>query len=166
MNNSNGNERRVLLVKWKRGRQGTEMFSSLKEFCRTHPGFDYNMLADKLEVGHKMFENDELRIERRTVKSVPKPDFAKWYFWEFRYDEMAWEAGYRTVIQRILERGMEKEWKELIRFYGKDKIIKTLKEEIKFLPDGILEEVADYFGLKKEEMRCYIWKQSRPRLWI
>jgi hypothetical protein len=159
-------QKKALLVEWKNDRRGVEVFSSLKEFCSSHPGFDYTMLADQLAVGHRMFEDDVVRIEAKTIKFSPKPDFEKWFFWEFRYDEMDWMAGYRTIIQRILERGMEKDWKELIRYYGKDKIIKTLKEQIKFLPDGILEEVADYFGLKKEEMRCYIWKQARPRMWI
>jgi hypothetical protein len=166
MKSAKAHETEAVLVQWKNDGRGTEVFSSLRKFCRRHGGFDYKTLVHQLEVGHRMFEDEVVRVEAKVIHATPKPDFAKKFFWEFVYDSINWEEGYETVIQRILERGMEKEWKELIRDYGKDKIIKTLKEQIKFLPDGILEEVADYFGIKKEEMRCYIWKQARPRMWI
>jgi chromosomal replication initiation ATPase DnaA len=46
------------------------------------------------------------------------------------------------------------------------KIVTALKEEIKFLPDYIIEEVSSYFNIRKEEMACYIRKQSRKGQWI
>ena len=66
-----------------------------------------------------------------------KPDLHKKYFWEFRYDEIDWVKSYVMVIQRIIERGEENDWQEIIRFYGKEKIINALLNEVKFLPDFI-----------------------------
>jgi hypothetical protein len=156
--------RRIVLVHWKNPPGRVEVFSNLKIFCQSCPQFNYHTLDNHLSKGS--YENDAVRIERKPVFARPRPDLPKRFFWEADYDRIDWQASYRTIIQRILERGREKEWKELIRFYGRDKIITALKEEINFLPDGILEDVAHCFGLKKEKMRCYIRKQSRPQLWI
>jgi len=95
-----------------------------------------------------------------------KPVLYKGLFWDWRYDAINWQKAYRSVIERVLERGTPEEWEEIIRFYGMPVIMKALKEEIKFLPDHTIEEVSDYFKIKKEEMACYIRKQSRRGHWI
>jgi len=95
-----------------------------------------------------------------------KPNFDKGLFWDWRYDDIDWQKTYRSVIERVLERGTKQEWEEIIRFYGTPKIVTALKEEIKFLPDYILEEVSIYFGVRKEEMACVIRKEARKGQWI
>jgi len=95
-----------------------------------------------------------------------KPNLDKGLFWDWRYNEIDWQKTYRSVIERVLERGTKEEWNELTRFYGKPKIITALKEEIKFLPDYIMDGVSSYFNIKKEEMACYIRSQSRKGQWI
>ncbi len=95
-----------------------------------------------------------------------RPDVNRAWFWDTDYDSIDWQKAYRPVIARIIERGNEKEWEELIRFYGRPKVIGALRNEIKFLPDYAIEKVCRYFPIKKEEMLCYIRKQSRPGHWI
>lgn len=95
-----------------------------------------------------------------------KPDLPRRLFWDFRYDDIEWKTEYLTVIARVLERGSKEEWKEMIRFYGEPKVIHALKKEIKFLADYTIEDVCDYFPLRKEELLCYIRKQSKPGHWI
>lgn len=95
-----------------------------------------------------------------------KPDLHKKYFWEFRYDEIDWLKSYVMVIQRIIERGKERDWQEIIRFYGKEKVINALLNEVKFLPDFVIEEVCQYFNLKKEDLLSYKNKQGKPWHWI
>lgn len=95
-----------------------------------------------------------------------KPDFAPKWFWDFDYNKIDWQASYKTIIARIVERGNEKEWTELIRFYGRDKVLNALKNEIAYLPDYAIEEVSKYFPISKEEMLCYTKRQSRPQHWI
>ncbi|WP_152269783.1 DUF6922 domain-containing protein [Agriterribacter humi] len=95
-----------------------------------------------------------------------KPNLDKGLFWDWRYDEIDWQKSYRSVIEKVLERGTMEEWEEIIRFYGKPRIITALKEEIKFLPDYIINAVSSYFNIRKEEMACYVRKQLRKGQWI
>ena len=95
-----------------------------------------------------------------------KPDLPKRLFWDFRYDDIEWREEYRTVIARVIERGSEEQWQEMIRFYGEAFVLSALKTEIVFLADYAIEEVCTYFHLRKENLLCYIRKQSRPQHWI
>ena len=100
------------------------------------------------------------------LKKIEKPDFARKWFWDLDYEKIDWQASYKTVIARIIERGKEQQWQELVRFYGLQKVVDTLKNEIVFLPDYSIEEACTYFPIKKEEMLCYTKKQSRPAHWL
>ena len=102
----------------------------------------------------------------KNTSSDSKPILHKGMFWDSRYDAIDWQGAYRSIIERVLERGTKEEYEEIIRFYGMPVIMKVLKEEIKFLPDHTIEEVSDYFKIKKEEMACYIRKQLRRGHWI
>ena len=66
----------------------------------------------------------------------------------------------------MIERGTTEEWRELSEFYGEDKVLNTLKYEIKYLPDYAIEKVCESFKLKKEELACYIRMQSRKQHWL
>jgi hypothetical protein len=98
--------------------------------------------------------------------SNTNPNFDKALFWDWRYAEIDWNRCYRSVIERVLERGTQTEWEELIRFYGLPKILEALRQEIKFLPDYTIERIADYFELPKEQMACFIRQRSRKGQWI
>jgi len=99
-------------------------------------------------------------------QSNGKPDFAPKWFWDFDYNKIDWQASYKTIIARMIEKGGEKEWIELIRFYGKDKVLNALKNEIIYLPEYAIEEVSKYFSIRKEDMLCYTRRQSKPEHWI
>lgn len=47
-------------------------------------------------------------------------------FWDTEINNIDWSKQYRAVIQRIFERGNECEKDEIIRFYGAEKVNKTL----------------------------------------
>lgn len=47
-------------------------------------------------------------------------------FWDTEINNIDWSKKYRAVIQRIFERGNESEKDEIIRFYGSEKVNKTL----------------------------------------
>ncbi len=95
-----------------------------------------------------------------------KPVLDKGLFWDWRYDAIDWQLSYKSIIDRVLERGTKEEWEEIICFYGSPVVIKALKEEIKFLPDHTIDEVSNYFNIRKEEMACYARKQLRKGQWI
>lgn len=96
---------------------------------------------------------------------IKSPFEPKW-FWDFDYDKINWQASYKTIIARIIERGGEKEWQELMLFYGQDKVINALKKEIAYLPEYAIDKVSSYFSIPKEQMLCYTRKLSRPGRWI
>lgn len=100
------------------------------------------------------------------MKNVQKPNISKMLFWDWRYEDIDWQLTYRSIIERVLERGTKEEIDEIVRFYGKPKIMNALKNEIKYLPDYTIEDVTRYFDIKKEELACYIRKQSRKGHWI
>lgn len=104
-------------------------------------------------------------MEERIV--IPdKPDLPRRLFWDFRYEDIEWREEYRTVIARVIERGSTEHWAEMIRFYGESFVRSAVKNEIPFLADYAIEEVCAYFSLRKEDLLCYIRKQSRPQHWI
>jgi hypothetical protein len=100
------------------------------------------------------------------AKEINKPNLNRRYFWDTIYESIDWQEGYQWIIARIIERGNKEDWEELIRFYGREKVINALKNEIPFLADYAIEDVCHYFTIKKEEILCYIRKQSRPGHWI
>lgn len=95
-----------------------------------------------------------------------KPNLPKHLFWDQRYNEMDWVGGYRSIIARVIERGNADDWQEMLRFYGQSKITNALLHEIKYLPDFSIEDVCNYFNLRKEELLCYTRKQLRKGHWI
>lgn len=47
-------------------------------------------------------------------------------FWDTDIEKIDWQQQYKSVIQRIYERGNKEEWEEIRRFYGKEKIQSAL----------------------------------------
>lgn len=105
-------------------------------------------------------------IKHTALSQAQRLNFSRELFWDWRYDEIDWQKSSRSIIERVLERGTKEEWKGLIRFYSEAKVIATLKNDIKFLPDYAIDEVCKYFKLHKEELACYIRKQSRNGHWV
>lgn len=95
-----------------------------------------------------------------------KPNLTRSIFWDWDYDAIDWKSGYRSIIARVLESGSDDEWQELISYYGERAIINALKNEIKYLPDYIIDKICDHFHLHYDEMSCYMHKQLRKGHWI
>ena len=36
----------------------------------------------------------------------------KGLFWDFDYEKINWQASYRTIIERVVERGAQEDWQE------------------------------------------------------
>jgi hypothetical protein len=51
--------------------------------------------------------------------SIPlRPNLKAKWFWDFDFNKIYWQAAYKTVIARLIERGWHQQWEERIRFYG------------------------------------------------
>jgi hypothetical protein len=98
---------------------------------------------------------------------TPAPDFESSFFWDTDIDKLNWQKAYKAVIARIVERGGQQEIDELVRFYGYDKVIKAVRDEIYFLPNYAIDRALRFFPeLKKEEMYCYLNRKDKPYHWI
>nr|WP_288978896.1 helix-turn-helix domain-containing protein [uncultured Allomuricauda sp.] len=69
---------------------------------------------------------------QREKKGKPSqtPDFSilrKSLFWDTDIDNLNWDRHYKAVIRRVFERGNKAEQKELIRFYGVDKVTSVIR---------------------------------------
>jgi hypothetical protein len=162
------NSRRVVVVRWKKLAENTlEVFTSLKNFCDSHPAYSYNTLNNYLSKKKIAFENEEIRIERKPIQQTSlKPDLPKRLFWEFDYDRLDWQRSFRTVMERVIEWGEPKEWDIMTIFYSKARVIQALREDIPYLTDQAVKNVCAYFQLSQTELRCYTKKQSQQEHWI
>ncbi|WP_295717281.1 plasmid maintenance system antidote protein [Mucilaginibacter sp.] len=67
----------------------------------------------------------EIKKEQQKANLGERPDLSvirKKLFWDTDITKIDWEKQYKAVIQRVFERGNDDEKKEMLRFYGKDKI--------------------------------------------
>ncbi|KQS41002.1 hypothetical protein [Pedobacter sp. Leaf194] len=159
---------RVILVQWKRF-TGLEfdVFSSLKNFCDSYPDYSYHTISNYLSKKKEPFENDQIRIERKPILTkLSRPELPKSLFWDMKHSNINWQRSYRIVIERVITRGEEIDWEELLRFYGQEKIVDTLKNEIGYLPELIIDKVCKYFRLTKNQLKCYTKTQLQEKHWI
>ena len=64
--------KRVVLLHWKnRAEDPYEIFSNLKILSATYPVFNYNTLSNYLSKNKIAYENNEVRIERKMVRTEP-----------------------------------------------------------------------------------------------
>lgn len=95
------------------------------------------------------------------------PNLDRVFFWDFDIDAMDFIKAYKTIIARIIERGGQQEIDEIIRFYGYDKVVTAIRDEIYFLPNYAIEKALKFFPeLTKEEMYCYVNRKDKPYHWI
>ena len=103
---------------------------------------------------------------RNKIGDTSKPNLHKRLFWDWKYEAIDWQNLYPSVIARVVERGTNEEVEELIRFYGKSKVINALMKDILYLPDYAVEKVTHYFNIQKEELACYERKRLKKEHWI
>lgn len=56
---------------------------------------------------------------------IKNPAIRKHLLWEYNWEEVDFLKLATVIIERVIERGNMKDWKEIIRFYGKKKIAET-----------------------------------------
>lgn len=67
----------------------------------------------------------EIELERKKINAHNHPNLSiirKILFWDTDINKIDWQKHYQAVIERVFQRGNDEEKKELLKFYGKDKI--------------------------------------------
>ena len=59
------------------------------------------------------------------VSTKKKPDIRSALLWEYDLETFNWERSYKIVIERVVQLGNLSEWKEILQFYGPEKITET-----------------------------------------
>lgn len=86
---------------------------------------------------------------------------SKTLLWEYDLSTFDWQQMKRLVVQRVVERGWFKDYYAALKLYGGVDNVREIIKEIPVLSDRDMNFVCAYFNLKKEELKCYTWKQSR-----
>ncbi len=84
--------------------------------------------------------------------------------WEYDTDRFDWMAMRTLVVQRVIERGRKDDFYAILNCYGLDGVKEAIKK-ISYMNRKDLSFVCSVFGLKKEELKCYIKKQSAEQHW-
>ena len=56
-----------------------------------------------------------------------RPNISDTLLWEYDLNTFHWDKSYKIVIERVLQMGNLKEWKEIIMFYAREQILETIE---------------------------------------
>ncbi len=85
-------------------------------------------------------------------------------FWDIDKSKFDVEANSGQLIQHVLEYGELADWKLTRDYYGIDRIVSDCKK-LRTLNPKALSFLCVISNTKKEDYRCYHFKQSFPTLW-
>ncbi|WP_147320969.1 DUF6922 domain-containing protein [Hymenobacter lapidiphilus] len=68
------------------------------------------------------------------------------------------QAMYRTIIERVIQRGSVGDWAAMLRYYGRD-VVQQVVETEPYMSDAAIAAVCEVFGPQKETLLCWQRKQ-------
>ncbi len=85
-------------------------------------------------------------------------------FWDIDKEHFDADTISAQLIQRVLENGEMSDWRAVRDFYGHDRIANDCKT-LRSLHPAALSFVCLVTDTRKEDCRCYTFRQSHPTLW-
>ena len=85
-------------------------------------------------------------------------------FWDTNYENIDWDLKASYVIERVVQYGTVADWREVVSYYGKERI----KEEmlsVQGLDPKSLSFISCIFNIPKEQFACYRQIQSSQKHW-
>lgn len=95
---------------------------------------------------------------------MQKPILNKRIFWDTDFGKIDYDKSYRSVIERVFERGDVEDIRQVRRYYGDEKVKWTLTNA-KWLRYDIFVFCKNLFQFKNEDFRCYNLQQSNQIPW-
>ena len=103
-------------------------------------------------------------MEKESNIEFIKPILSNTLFWDTDISKVDFEKNAGHIIERVLQRGMLKDWFEIKKFYGVDRLKKEIVQ-IRYLDKISLNYCSKYFKIPKEQFKCYNTEQSIRQLW-
>lgn len=63
-----------------------------------------------------------------------KPKIKPALLWEYDLETFNYDKSYKIVIERVLERGSLNEWREILKYYGEEKIKSAIEWSAQLTP--------------------------------
>lgn len=60
-------------------------------------------------------------------KTKEKPEIRPSLLWEYDLETFNWTKSYKIVIERVIQRGDLKDWREMNLFYSAEQILETVE---------------------------------------
>jgi hypothetical protein len=57
--------------------------------------------------------------------STPRPRIRKHLLWEYDWESFDFDRSAAVVIERVIERGNMEDWREMLRYYGVEKVLEV-----------------------------------------
>jgi hypothetical protein len=83
-----------------------------------------------------------------------KPRLSHFGFWDVDQSTLDYDKYANFVIIRVMERGNDQDMEEVIRYYGKEAVIRELTSASSLMPTAI-EAGKQLFHLKESDFKCY-----------
>jgi hypothetical protein len=85
-------------------------------------------------------------------------------FWDVDRESLDLEKSRALIVQRVLERGHDSDWALLKAYYTVSGIVE-IAQKLRSLEPTALAFASCIGNAKKEDFRCFTWKQSNPTHW-
>jgi hypothetical protein len=92
-------------------------------------------------------------------KNGEKPQFSPVLFWDVNAENINYEKEIAFVLERVFERGIERDEEEAVRYYGIKKI-KNAALKIRYLNKPTLAYLSAVLNVPKRRFKCYKKTQS------
>ena len=104
--------------------------------------------------------NKKMTERTRTITDRLSPHL----FWDIDREQFDADINSAQLIQRVLEYGELDDWRAVRDFYGLNRIASDCKTLRSLRPEA-LSFICLVTDTKKEDYRCYNFRQSHPTLW-
>lgn len=94
----------------------------------------------------------------------PKPKLNKRIFWDTDFEKIDYDKNFRSVIERVFERGDVEDYRECYRYYD-EALIRDVILNTRFLPEHAMYLAAVVIDRPVTELRCYKLRQLNPELY-
>jgi hypothetical protein len=98
------------------------------------------------------------------ARPVRKPHFSPYLFWDVKRRGFDFDQNRLMMIERVCSRGLEKDWREMLRYYGRETVKKEVVR-IGWLDGKTLSFLSCIFDIPGERFACYKNRQFRKNYW-